>query len=308
MRHRIALPAVLVLFLNSITFSQPVTEGVVKINGASLYYKTIGTGEPIVILHGGPGLEHTYFLPQFEQLAKHHKLIFYDQRASGKSTGVVDSTTLIAEQFVEDLEALRKALKLEKMNLLGHSWGGLLAMEYAITYPQRVKSLILANSVGVDSEWLVPYIQTRTERTTHEDSLAFARITASKEFAQKEPKAIEEFARTIFRTYFYRRSFADSLTLTFTQQTASNVLDIFGIFLKQFQQYNIRPALSSLSCPTLIISCDYDVVLPKYAEEIHRLIPRSVFVIFKNCGHFPYIEKPDEFFSTVTDFLRKSER
>lgn len=308
MKYRTVFHTMLFLFFATILSAQTTQEGFAHVGGADLYYKIIGSGEPVVILHGGPGLEHTYFLPQFELLAKHYKLIFYDQRASGRSTGVVDSTTMIAKQFIEDLEGLRKALKLEKMNLLGHSWGGLLAMEYAITYPRRVKSLILANSTGVNSEWLLPYMQTRTARTTHEDSLAIARITASKEFAQKEPKAIEEFARIIFRTYFYRRSYADSLSLTFTRQTASNVLDIFEIFLKQFQQYDIRPALSSLSCPTLIISCDYDVVLPKYAEEIHRRIPRSVFVIIKNSGHFPYIEKPDEFFSTVTDFLRKSER
>lgn len=298
------ITVVVVLFSIAKLSSQVLTDGRVNGKGVSLYYEEIGIGEPIVILHGGPGLDHTYLLPQFKQLAKHYKLIFYDQRASGKSTGVVDSTRMLAEQFVEDLEGLRKALKLEKMNLLGHSWGGLLAMEYAIVYPKHVKSLILTNSVGINSEWFAPYLQTRTERTTHEDSLAFARITASDEFMQKKPKAMEEFARTVFRTYFYRRSYADSLSLTFTQQTASNLLDIFGLFLKQYQQYDIRPALASLSCPTLIISCDYDVMLPKFAEEIHQAIKHSKYILLKNSGHFPFIEAPEQFFEECERFLK----
>ncbi|MEW5799353.1 MAG: alpha/beta fold hydrolase [Bacteroidota bacterium] len=307
MRGRTVFCTLLFLFFVVVLSAQTTQEGFAHVSGADLYYKKIGSGEPVVILHGGPGLEHTYFLPQFQQLAKHYTLIFYDQRASGKSSGVVDTTTMLAEQFVEDLEGLRKVLKLEKMNLFGHSWGGLLAMEYAFTYPRHVKSLILSNSVGANSEWLLPYIQTRTARTTHEDSLAFARITTSKEFAQKEPKAVEEFARTIFRTYFYNRAFADSLRLTFTQQTASNVLDIFGLFLKQYQQYDIRTALSSLSFPTLIISCDYDVMLPRFEEEIHRAIKQSKYVLLKNSGHFPFIESPEQFFGECDHFLKSNQ-
>ncbi len=307
MKYRTVFHTVLFLFFVTVLSAQTTQEGFAHVDGADLYYKIIGSGDPVVILHGGPGLEHTYLLPQFAHLAKHYKLIFYDQRASGKSTGVVDSATMTVTQFVDDLEGFRKALKLKKMNLLGHSWGGLLAMKYAITYPQQMTSLILANSIGVNAEWLLPYIQTRTARTTHEDSLAIARITASKEFARKEPKAVEEFARTLFRTYFYHRSSADSLSLSFSQQTAANLLDIFGIFLKQFQQYDIRTPLSALTCPTLVIHGDYDVVLPHYAEEIHKSIKGSEFVVLKNCGHFPFIEAPVQFFEECKRFLKRGQ-
>ena len=121
-------------------------EGTKKVNGAELYYKIMGSGEPIVILHGGPGLEHTYFLPQMGELAKNYKLIFYDQRTSGGSISSTDSSSITLGNFVEDLEGIRKAFDLDKMNLLGHSWGGMLAMFYATKYPENLNSLMLISS------------------------------------------------------------------------------------------------------------------------------------------------------------------
>ncbi len=125
-----------VLVSVTIVWGQPPTEkGYKIINGVSLYYETIGDGTPIVVVHGGPGLDHSYLLPQMGELAKGYKLIFYDQRAMGKSSADFDTNLMTMNSFVEDLEGIRKAFGLEKMNLMGHSWGGLVSMFYAIRYP-----------------------------------------------------------------------------------------------------------------------------------------------------------------------------
>ena len=92
-------------------------EGLKEINGTQLYYKILGEGEPIVVLHGGPGLDHSYFLPQMSELAKSHRLIFFDQRLSGRSSAFVDSNAVSMDHFVEDLDGIRLAFKLDKMNL-----------------------------------------------------------------------------------------------------------------------------------------------------------------------------------------------
>ena len=107
--------------------AKSIKEGFANVNDVQLYYKIIGEGEPIVVLHGGPGFDHNHMLP-FVELANDYKVIFYDQRATGNSTGNVDVNSITVDNFVEDLEGLRKKLNLGRVTLVGHSWGAMLAM------------------------------------------------------------------------------------------------------------------------------------------------------------------------------------
>ena len=120
----------------------------VKIKDGCLYYNEIGQGIQIIVVNGGPGLDHGYLQPQLSQLAANHKLIFYDQRGSGKSLDTpLDEDHINIHQFVEDLEDLRKSLGLNKFVLMGHSWGGLLAMQYAALHQDRLIGLILLKAL-----------------------------------------------------------------------------------------------------------------------------------------------------------------
>ncbi len=132
--------------------SVSIEEGFTQINGTQLFYKIIGKGTPIVILHGGPGLDHSYLLPQMAELAKTHKLIFFDQRASGKSSVDSDTNSTTMKNLVEDVEGIRKAFKLGKMNLMGHSWGGLLAMFYAIRFPNNITTQSLESGLTQETD------------------------------------------------------------------------------------------------------------------------------------------------------------
>jgi proline iminopeptidase len=121
-------------------------EGFVDANGSMLYYTALGRGEPLVILHGGPGASHDYFLPYLLPLARHNRLIFIDERGSGKSQKLEDRAGYTIENMVEDVEAVRKALNLGKINLLGHSYGGALVQAYALKYQQNLSHLILGST------------------------------------------------------------------------------------------------------------------------------------------------------------------
>lgn len=111
---------------------------------SKIFYQIFGEGTPIIITHGGPGLDQTYLQPQLLALAKNHQLIFYDQRGSGKSLGTkLDEDTINIHKFAEDLEKLRAHLKLKKFILMGHSWGGILSMQYAIKYQKNILSPLL---------------------------------------------------------------------------------------------------------------------------------------------------------------------
>src|ERR1035437_8147280 len=123
-----------------------IEEGFVDAHGALIYYMAVGKGEPLVIVHGGPGASHDYFLPYLMPLATKNRLIFIDQRGSGKSEKLENTSTYTVENMVEDVEAVRQVLELGKISLLGHSYGGVLAQAYALKYQENLSHLILCST------------------------------------------------------------------------------------------------------------------------------------------------------------------
>lgn len=121
----------------------PQQEGYVDAHGVMIYFESIGIGPPLVVLHGGPGASHDYFLPHLLPLARTHRLIFIDERGSGRSQRLEDASLYTIEAMVEDVEDVRAALHLGKISLLGHSCGGVLAEAYALKYQQNLNHLIL---------------------------------------------------------------------------------------------------------------------------------------------------------------------
>src|SRR5512133_939957 len=117
-------------------------EGYIPVENAELYYREVGQGQPIIVLHGGPDFDHTYLLPDLDRLSDSFRLIYYDQRGRGKSARDVQPDDVSMESEIEDLESVRKYFQLDSVALLGHSWGALLALEYAIRHPRRVSHLI----------------------------------------------------------------------------------------------------------------------------------------------------------------------
>ena len=124
----------------------PQQEGYVDAHGVLIYYTTIGNGPPLMVVHGGPGADHSYFLPYLLPLARTHELIFIDERGSGRSQRLEDTSKYTVEAMADDVEDVRQALKLGKIALLGHSYGGVLAEAYALKYQQNLSHLILSST------------------------------------------------------------------------------------------------------------------------------------------------------------------
>ncbi len=210
---------------------------------------------------------------------------------------------MTVKNFVDDLEGLRRGLHLGKINLLGHSWGGLLAMDYVIKYPAKVGKIILVSSIGAASDWVAPFVHNRESRRTFQDSVALAKLTGSEAFGKRAPPVMEQFARLFFKSYFYTQSLADSLTITFTPETAKNFLSIFGLMSREITHYDIRSKLHELTCPVLILHGEDDPVPLETAKEVQSSIPGSKLVVLGKCGHFPFIESPKDFFDYCEKFL-----
>ena len=127
-------------------------EGYVDAHGVLIYYQTIGHGAPLMIVHGGPGVSHDYLMPYLLPLARSNQLIFIDERGSGRSEKLEDAAQYTVENMVEDVENVRQALRLGKISLLGHSYGGVLAQAYAFKYQQNLTHLVLGSTFYSTSE------------------------------------------------------------------------------------------------------------------------------------------------------------
>ncbi len=274
-------------------------ETFIETNHAKLFCRVMGTGEPMIILHGGPGLSQEYLLPQMSQLAKEQRLIFYDQRGSGRSEGGVDAEDVNMNVFIDDLEAIRKAFGFKKISLLGHSMGGFVAMHYAIAHPEAIARLILMNPVPACFEDYALFEQEYVRRTApYREELE--RIEKTEGFLSGDPKIVEDYLKIICRTYCVVGKNADHLNLRSAREANRNWLKTTAILATPF---DIRRDLKKLSCKTLIVHGDQDPIPLSTAENLHKNIPNSKLVVLRDCGHFPHVEKPKELFETLNAFF-----
>ncbi|NQV16564.1 alpha/beta fold hydrolase [bacterium] len=286
--------------------SDPPRSGLVQLATTQLEYEIMGSGEPLVIIHGGPGLEFGYFMPGILELAKHYQLIFYHQRGTGKSVGLLDSTTLTIDQFVEDLEGLRSHLKLDKMHLLGHSWGGVLNVNYTLKYPGRVSSLILASSVGMNTGSLTSLGENIAARTTPEIAEALTLITISPEFATGDSSAINAYLTQVFKTYVSDPQAPSALPKKMGAYSSSNFLKLYGGLIgKELADYDIQNRLLEISCPTLFIHGEDDPMPVEMLEDMAQNIVGSSFKRLAKTGHFPFAESPELTNQAILEFLSK---
>ncbi len=306
MSKKIFLIILLFFSITAFTEINDINNGrLLDINGVKLFVKEIGQGEPVIILHGGPGLFHDYFLPHMKKLAKNRKLIFFDQRGNGKSWMPVTADTYTLRNLIEDIEGIRKFYKLEKVNLMGHSFGGFLAMHYAVKYPEHIKSLVLMNSAPASSELMMRAIINKQTRYTKEDTAALGELMGSGEFLKANPEIVGKFFRIAEKYSVSDPKFLDAVfAVPFTENTAKNMLMINQLSRQIFFKYDIFDLLPRIECPTLIIHGLEDFIPMESSKRIQKSIRDSELIILKNCAHYPFIETPDQLFPLLEDFYK----
>ena len=279
-----------------------IEEGYLEVNGTSLFYKTMGSGEPIVVLHGGPGFDHRQFLPYIWELSTRHQVILYDQRGTGLSSGPIDETSIHIDTFIADIEGIREAFGIERMNLLGHSWGGILAMHYAVRHPDNLRSLILC-STAASHESFAEMRATYQANRSAEDTERLAEIQASSEFQAQDPEAIEGFWRVFFKPYFADPTLVDAMDLQFTENTIANGNAVAGYLFQSVGDFDLHEQLKVIRSPTLIIHGDSDPMPISYAERIHASIDGSKLVIAQDSGHWLFVDATETFRTSILEFL-----
>ena len=285
----------------------PLTRGeLLPINGTELFVRTVGQGDPVIVVHGGPVLEHGYLYKHLEPLAESVHLIFYDQRLSGRSSADVDSNDITMKNFVEDIEAIRQHFRLGRIHLMGHSWGGMIAMYYAIEYGENLQSLILLNSMP--ASWEVWQEENKRLASMADPADAEARnaVVSSDAYARKEVSAFEELYRISFRGQFYDRTLVDSLSFYIAPDLDERGRK-FGALMPELINFDIHDDLSSVLAPTLIVYGAAEAAATLSGQRLRLAIPNSKLIIIPNSGHFPFVETPGAFLTTVASFLKKNE-
>jgi proline iminopeptidase len=284
----------------------PDNSGYIDVEGARFFVRSVGSGKPLMIVHGGPGMSHDYLAPQMIDLLRNdYQLIFYDQRASGRSTGGDDTSRLTMSQFVRDLELLREKLNIGQLNLVGHSFGGLLAMYYAVSYPGNVNKLLLLDSSPASWELNFPYFRkTIAERQTDQDRQELSDIKQKAGFGS-DPVLMERYFKAYFRAFFKDPGLSQSLHLGIDRNWLVNFNLTNDRVWRDLGKYDIHDKLPAITASTLVVHGDASVISIKGAEAIAQRISHSRLFVLKNVGHFPYIEAPDQFRNAVKEFFGK---
>jgi proline iminopeptidase len=285
-------------------------EGMISVEKNQLYVREIGQGETIVVLHGGPDFDQSYLLPEMDRLGQDFRLVYYDQRGRGKSAADVQPDDVSIDSDIEDVERVREYLQQEQITLLGHSWGGLLAMEYALRYPARLSHLILMNSAFASAADLALYRQERLKNTPA-DMEELKRRASTPEFQAGDPDSVANYYRVHFRSTVRQPQQLESIIARLrTASTQEGILKARAIEDRLALQtwlsngYDLLPKLRMLKVPTLVLHGDYDFVPVACARHIAEAIPAARLVVLQETGHFSYLESPEEVQKEILNFMR----
>jgi len=293
----------------------PSKEGFVTFHGYNVWYRIVGNGEeagkfPLLCLHGGPGVPHDYLEPLEAMVATGRRVIFYDQLGCGNSDQPHDPSLWTVDLFVEEVDVVRQALELDHIHLLGQSWGGMLAMEYAFTQPAGVISLTLASSLASMPQWVSEANRLRAELPPEvQQTLLKHEATGTTDDPAYEEAMFVFLGRHLCRLDplpdFVNRTFEKLMQNPEVYNTmwGPSEFHVTG-FLKD---WDIVDRLGEIRMPTLITSGRYDEATPAISETLHHSIPGSEWVLFEHSAHFSHAEEPEKYLQVLGQFLSRVE-
>ena len=270
------------------------------VNGTELFSESLGQGRSMLVLHGGLGFDHTYFRPFLDPLAEQLRVVYLDHRNHGRS-GRPPIDTLTHEQLVADAEGIRAKLGLGKMILFGHSYGGFIALEYALRHQDQLAGLVLAcTAPALDYGDVV--MENAKRRGTPEQLAAVEQIFSNQVRTDLELRAAWA---AIVPLYFVR--FDPKLAAELDRVGSYSGAALHRAFADLVPSYNVLSRLGEIRVPTLILAGRHDWItpIPQGGERLNRGIPGSELVVFERSGHYPFIEEQPAFLSAVRSWVAR---
>jgi len=290
-------------------------EGKIPFRGYHTWYRIVGEGEatgkrPLLVLHGGPGVTHDYLLPLEALADTGRRVIFYDQLGNGRSDQPKDPSLWTRNLFLDELATVREALDLKRVHLLGHSWGGMLALDYLLTRPAGVLGLILANSLSSEPLWSAETNRLRGELPIEVESV-LARHEAD---GTTDDPAYQEAVMAFYKLHLLRVDPWPDYVLSSFQYIMANP-EVYNTLWGNneftcngtLRGWDITDRLGEITTPTLILSGRYDESTPAVNELLQRGIAGSEWVLFEEGSHFCHIEETERYLKVVTEFLDRQD-
>jgi proline iminopeptidase len=249
-------------------------------------------------VNGGPGFDHGYLLTSsiWDELARTRRVVMYDQRGTGRSTPVKPGTPLTLADQLADIEAVRKSLGVEDVDLLGHSYGGALVMAYTARFPQRVQRLLIVDSAAPKwKDTIFLFNQVFPDVNERVDGFEFASQFGDTAAIEG---GIREYLSMLFWDPDHRDAFLRQVSPKGFRRHVNESLDA------DMARYDLNPEIAKFRLPVLVMTGRHDMnVAPVVAWKIHQAIAGSRLVIFERSGHLPFVEEPERFKREVEDFL-----
>ena len=284
----------------------------VAAGSSRLFVREVGTGQPIVIVHGGPDFDHEYLAPELDGLAERFRVVYYDQRGRGRSfAGEAPGDVTIAGE-VEDLDRVRAWTGADSIALLGHSWGGLLALEYAIRHSDHLSHLILLNTAPASHGDMVDMRHELRAQRSAKESARMAELRSDPAFMAGDIAAESEYYRIHFGSTVPPERLDElvrRLRISFTPEAVVAARAIEDVLYQDSwnqEDYDLIPNLRSLTVPTLVIRGGSDFIPAEGVRRIVDAIPGTRFVELPDAGHFTFLEQPERVRSLITEFLAAS--
>jgi proline iminopeptidase len=264
----------------------------------------VGEGTPLIVVHGAIGLGATY-MRGLDRWADAFQLVYYDQRGSGR-TPLGDPERVSFAGAIDDLDRFRAALGIERVNLVGHSAGAILAAMYAGTRPTSTSSVMLLNTAPP----LIPALKEAfdremTARRTPEDNATRKTIEESPLFPARDPETLERHTLNTFIPFFRDRATIETVTLGFTEITAANVQAAPERMFTTLGALEPMRTLASIQCPTLLVHSELDPVPVEWAHVLVDTVPGADYILLEGASHFAHIEDADQLANVVLPWLTK---
>lgn len=275
-------------------------------DGTNIHYTVIGEGKPLLLINGGPGYSSHHFVTIGKQISDstQHRVILFDQRGTGKSElETIDSTTVNMKLMVKDIEVIRNQLGIDNWDVMGHSFGGILAMFYAADHPDRISKLILSASGGIDARfvaYVTPNIRMMISDHNREKLDHWSDPDNITDPAEALNKRTEAFAEATVYDKSHVPDIVKALTAPGAYKGQINGLvwnDLLG------KNYDLKPELQNFDKPTLIIQGRQDYVGDATAFRIHMALPDSELFFINRSGHYMWLDRPDVYFNKLDIFL-----
>jgi proline iminopeptidase len=286
------------------------SEGRLAGDGAALFYRMIGAGpDVLVMIHGGPGMDMGYMLPDFAPLAEHHRLLFYDQRGAGRSELLRDDPALYTmAHHVADLEALRRHFGLERMTLVAHSFGPAIAASYAMEHPDRVARMIFLGPVPPRAaDFEARYGAAMDRQLTDADRAEMARQEDAMLHGPDAVAACRAYWAVAVKPRVARPELAAKVTGDFCSAGPAAIragMAVAGPHTSEsLGAWDFRAQLAAVAAPTLILHGETDAIPMDLVEEWTAALPHARLIKVPGASHFPYVERPDLVWPAIESFL-----